>query len=104
MEETSAAAAAKAKADLAAAAAVQKQAVAKAVAKAVAAERAKAAASTPVKAPQLVDVPSGGGGTDPHFGTCGEANDNGYGPYVSGVDPEYDWYTDRDNDGRVCER
>ena len=41
---------------------------------------------------------------DPHFDTCGEANDAGYGPYVSGKDPEYDWYQDRDHDGIVCER
>ena len=42
--------------------------------------------------------------TDPRFDTCGEANDAGYGPYVRGQDPEYDWYQDRDNDGIVCER
>lgn len=41
-------------------------------------------------------------GLDPHFGTCGEANDAGYGPYTEGVDPEYDWYTDRDGDGVDC--
>ncbi len=46
----------------------------------------------------------GSGGTDPQFGTCGEANDAGYGPYTRGVDEEYDWYTDRDDDGVVCER
>lgn len=45
-----------------------------------------------------------GGGTDPRFGTCGDANDAGYGPYRRGVDPEYDWYRDRDDDGLVCER
>lgn len=42
--------------------------------------------------------------TDPQFRTCGEANDNGYGDYQKGVDPEYDWYRDRDRDGWVCER
>lgn len=41
---------------------------------------------------------------DPRFGTCGEANANGYGDYRSGTDPEYDWYQDRDGDGVVCER
>lgn len=41
---------------------------------------------------------------DPRFDTCGEANSHGYGPYVSGLDPEYDWYRDRDGDGIVCER
>ena len=43
-------------------------------------------------------------GTDPRFGTCKEAIANGYGPYYFGVDPEYDWYIDRDGDGIVCER
>jgi len=41
--------------------------------------------------------------TDPQFGTCGEAVKNGYGPYVDGEDPEYDWYRDGDGDGVVCE-
>jgi endonuclease YncB( thermonuclease family) len=41
--------------------------------------------------------------TDPQFRTCGDANDNGYGNYQAGVDPEYAWYQDRDNDGWVCE-
>lgn len=39
---------------------------------------------------------------DPRFGTCGEANDAGYGPYSTG-DAEYPWYEDRDSDGVVCE-
>jgi S1-C subfamily serine protease len=51
---------------------------------------------------------SGGGGyndseTDPRFRTCKEAKANGYGPYYSGFDPEYDWYIDADSDGVVCE-
>lgn len=41
--------------------------------------------------------------TDPRFDTCKEANANGYGNYVRGQDPEYDWYKDRDKDGVVCE-
>lgn len=41
---------------------------------------------------------------DPRFRTCGDANASGYGDYISGVDPEYDWYMDRDRDGIVCER
>lgn len=41
--------------------------------------------------------------TDPRFSYCYEANDAGYGNYVQGVDPEYDWYDDADNDGVVCE-
>lgn len=44
-----------------------------------------------------------GGGLDPRFSYCYEANDAGYGPYYRGMDPEYDWYDDRDNDGVVCE-
>jgi S1-C subfamily serine protease len=51
---------------------------------------------------------SGGGGydetqTDPRFRTCKDAKANGYGPYYSGFDPEYDWYIDADSDGKVCE-
>lgn len=42
-------------------------------------------------------------GADPKFGSCKEANKNGYGPYTQGVDEEYDWYRDGDNDGVVCE-
>ena len=41
---------------------------------------------------------------DPRFGTCREANAAGYGPYRRGVDAEYDWYQDRDDDGLACER
>ena len=41
---------------------------------------------------------------DPRFRTCGDANASGFGDYISGVDPEYDWYMDRDRDGIVCER
>ncbi|WP_221327196.1 excalibur calcium-binding domain-containing protein [Actinoplanes sp. L3-i22] len=44
-----------------------------------------------------------GGGTDPRYATCAAAKKAGYGPYTEGVDPEYDWYQDRDNDGVVCE-
>ena len=51
---------------------------------------------------------SSGGGyeetqTDPRFRTCKDAKANGYGPYYSGFDPEYDWYIDADSDGKVCE-
>ncbi|MFG1707863.1 thermonuclease family protein [Nonomuraea sp. M3C6] len=56
----------------------------------------------PTPSPTKSNPPSGG--TDPRFRTCGEANDAGYGPYVKGKDPEYDWYQDRDGDGVVCER
>ncbi|MDF2093357.1 DUF1524 domain-containing protein [Knoellia sp. 3-2P3] len=42
-------------------------------------------------------------GSDPRFETCSAATSAGYGPYVSGRDPEYDWYRDRDGDGVVCE-
>jgi hypothetical protein len=51
---------------------------------------------------------TGGGGdtksgTDPRFDYCYQAKDAGYGPYYQGKDPEYDWYTDGDNDGIACE-
>jgi hypothetical protein len=40
--------------------------------------------------------------TDPRFGSCKEANANGFGNYPE-TEPEYDWYQDRDRDGVVCE-
>lgn len=43
------------------------------------------------------------GETDPRFDTCAKAKAAGYGPYVSGVDPEYEWYRDGDGDGVNCE-
>lgn len=42
-------------------------------------------------------------GNDPRFSTCKAAKSAGYGPYRRGVDPEYSWYRDSDNDGVVCE-
>lgn len=51
-------------------------------------------------------APGGGtssGGTDPRFGTCKAAKAAGYGGYVRGVDPEYEWYRDGDGDGIACE-
>jgi hypothetical protein len=40
---------------------------------------------------------------DPIFRTCALAKRAGYGPYNQGRDREYDFYTDRDHDGIVCE-
>lgn len=40
---------------------------------------------------------------DPRFATCKAAKAAGYGPYVQGEDPEYDWYRDGDGDGVDCE-
>jgi hypothetical protein len=60
-------------------------------------------ATVTVTAETTVTVTAPAPRTGPHFGTCREANAAGYGPYRSGVDPEYDWYTDRDHDGVVCE-
>ncbi|MFI5428251.1 excalibur calcium-binding domain-containing protein [Aeromicrobium sp. UC242_57] len=68
----------------------------KAVASAV-----KKAANKPAPAARPQPLASS---TDPHFGTCGEANAAGYGPYRRGADEEYGWYQDRDGDGLVCER
>lgn len=53
--------------------------------------------------PVAAEPPQGAPGLDPRFRTCGDANASGYGPYVSGRDPEYDWYIDRDRDGVACE-
>ncbi|MFI0483362.1 excalibur calcium-binding domain-containing protein [Actinomadura sp. 9N215] len=53
--------------------------------------------------PGAVAPPGPADGLDPRFDTCAEANAHGYGPYYRGVDPEYDWYQDRDHDGIDCE-
>ncbi len=70
-------------------------------------QQAVAAAVSETKADAADDASSpsdtGSGGTDPRFSYCYEANDAGYGSYVQGEDPEYDWYDDNDNDGVVCE-
>lgn len=42
-------------------------------------------------------------GLDQNYGTCQVARSMGKGPYIRGMDPEYEWYRDRDNDGIVCE-
>lgn len=65
----------------------------------------KASQSTPKAADPvpLVAAPEPGSGTDTRYGTCKEAKSHGLGPYTQGVDPEYDWYRDADNDGFVCE-
>lgn len=93
-----------------AAIAAQRKAVAQAVAKtraearadtAAAVARARTAALAQAPAPTLVG--GSGGGTDPNFDYCYQANDAGYGPYFEGQDPEYQWYDDADHDGEVCE-
>lgn len=61
---------------------------------------------TPVAPAPLVPqapAPPAPEANDPSFGTCKDAKANGYGPYVRGEDPEYDWYRDGDGDGIVCE-
>lgn len=64
-------------------------------------ERANVVAGPP---PQPANQkPRSDGSLDPRFSSCREALANGYGDYVKGVDPEYDWYRDGDKDGVVCE-
>jgi hypothetical protein len=88
----------------------QRRAVARAVTKTRATVQAQAARTiaqlrTQAAAPAAAaSVPTAtGGDLDPRFSYCYEANDAGYGTYVHGQDPEYDWYDDADNDGVVCE-
>jgi hypothetical protein len=59
--------------------------------------------------PTTISSSSNSGGTshtkvgiDPRFATCKLANQNGYGPYYRGSNPEYYWYHDRNSDGKVC--
>ena len=61
----------------------------------------KAVVTAGVPAEQVAPVSDGV--LDPNYGTCSVAQANGAGPYFQGVDPEYDWYRDRDKDGIVCE-
>lgn len=66
-------------------------------------------ASITIDAGAQSGVPAHGGNgssdgvVEPNFGTCKVAKANGYGPYIRGVDPEYDFYRDGDGDGKVCE-
>ena len=53
--------------------------------------------------PKSTSTPKPTGKTDPQFSSCAKAKAAGYGPYVKGKDPEYNWYTDGDKDGTVCE-
>ncbi|MEN9752238.1 MAG: hypothetical protein RLZZ600_1285 [Actinomycetota bacterium] len=61
----------------------------------------------PARINSVTEPPAGSGGgsgaNDPRYSTCTAAKAAGYGPYRRGVDPEYAWYTDRDNDGIACE-
>ncbi len=59
---------------------------------------------TPAPVPPKTQAPAPQpAGTDPRFSSCKKAKAAGYGPYVSGTDPEYAWYRDGDNDGITCE-
>jgi uncharacterized membrane protein YhaH (DUF805 family) len=58
-------------------------------------EFSEAGQSAPAVAPRA---------SDPQFKTCREAIANGSGDYIFGINPEYEWYQDRDHDGIVCER
>lgn len=86
-----------------------RRAVTQAVSKARAQERAKTAAAVAAarteaaQQPATAPVANAPAGTDPHFSYCYEVVAAGYGPYYEGQDPEYNWYTDADNDGSVCE-
>lgn len=54
-----------------------------------------------VESPQVEVPPSAA--TDPQFSSCVKAKAAGYGPYIAGTDPEYNWYRDGDSDGINCE-
>lgn len=59
--------------------------------------------SAPSESPSLAPSESSDQSLDPRFSSCAKAKAAGYGPYVKGLDPEYSWYRDGDNDGTVCE-
>jgi hypothetical protein len=58
----------------------------------------------PGASPSPQTTPSPEQTADPRYDTCKEANDHGHWDYTRGMDAEYDWYEDRDNDGVACER
>lgn len=64
----------------------------------------RAPTSSPMLA-QFGDVPdlAETSGADRRFDSCSQAKAYGLGPYRQGTDPEYNWYTDGDSDGIVCE-
>lgn len=64
---------------------------------------APAPAPAPVVVPAAEPAPAPAPALDPQFTYCKYAVPAGYGNYVKGVDPEYDWYRDADGDGVVCE-
>jgi hypothetical protein len=61
----------------------------------------------PTQTPEAVSSTSspvaGESGLDPKFPSCAKAKEAGYGPYIRGIDPEYEWYRDGDSDGTACE-
>ncbi|MGW6132377.1 excalibur calcium-binding domain-containing protein [Cellulomonas sp. NPDC055163] len=61
------------------------------------------AAPAPAAPAPAEPEPDPASATDPRFGSCKEAIGAGYGPYYAGVNPEYGWYRDGDNDGKNCE-
>ena len=70
-----------------------------------AAPTTSAPAPAPAPAPVVVPAPAPAPAPalDPRFPYCKDAIPAGYGNYMKGVDPEYDWYRDADKDGIVCE-
>ena len=66
-------------------------------------QRAAAASAAASTSSPSSSSSSSSASLDPRFSYCYEANANGYGPYTQGVDPEYYWYEDADNDGVDCE-
>lgn len=61
-------------------------------------------APAPVQPAVVPPAPVEAAGTDPRFPNCKEAIAAGYGNYIQGINPEYNWYRDGDNDGINCER
>jgi hypothetical protein len=61
------------------------------------------ATPTPSPTPTPTPTETAAADLDPKFDSCEAAIAEGYGPYERGIDAEYAYYEDTNNDGTVCE-
>lgn len=68
-------------------------------------QTAGSAGDTPTVPPSVgVTIAPPRADVDPRFESCEQAMKEGFGPYMKGKDPEFDWYPDENRDGVVCDK